>query len=144
MKKNVVVINGIEERVSMLVHLPPNDVVAAVTFEHAKRITSIPKPLARCPKVRHIIECQIFAVRGGDVLGEGFSFCRPPDRFNPKEGAIIAFRRAVNEFCESVKYKNYFNDGSDGFNDRRALWNQFTRTKAWRRIDYASKAKNNS
>lgn len=144
MKKNVITVDGSKRETAMLAAIPPNNVMAAVFLRHTKMRTSIPIPLARCPKVRHVIRCQIVQVPSGDIIGEGYSFCRPPDKFNQKEGATRAFRRAVDGFCYSKKFMNYFDDGSFGFNARLALWNQFRKTKAWKRVVNARKAKNNN
>ena len=115
-----------------------DDLTLITYFTYSFDRTTIPAALTRCGKRRKIMRCDIW---GGGLrfpilkhLGMGSAFCRPPDKFDPKEGAERSFRRAI-EIVVKLLAKNT----SECQQIKRAAWNAFLKSKAWRRIQCKKK-----
>lgn len=120
---------------AMIVRLDDKDEwPIVVLLRYMDRMTSIPRALSRCGKKRKIIVCTMLKSYTKDessIIGRGLSFCRPPDRFSAESGCRLAFHRAVYDYYSQREHVDP--KGSAGQVVEK-LWEQFIRTKAWRRL----------
>lgn len=109
-----------------------DDQPIAVLLQYLERTTILPRALTKCGKRRKMVMCTILRPHGDGIhmLGQGMSFCRPPDKFDAEEGCRRAFQRAIDDFYSRVKHVDPKGAGSL----IQKLWSQFVRTKAWQRM----------
>lgn len=123
---------------AMIAEIPSNKVRIAVLLTHFKASTDVPSALKGCPKRRDIIICSLSKTSDKERVGDGMAYRRPMDKFNAKTGATVAFRKAVDRFCQADRFKEEFDSEHEV---RQTLWDQFIKTKAWKRINYGGKTK---